>query len=256
MLVADNAMARSTRGEGAAEPVEYYVAVPGIPGTALALLAGRGAILAHRRFRGHPGYARWHDGSMAKVMLRAASEELVALARAHDGLALPEEPDVPRLAVFRPRPKDRAQFLAHLKLYSGRVAWSTRAEWPQSDLHVPVLLNGELDLSAGKLAAQVAHAVLVLQEAWGTLAVWADWLATGTPLALLKAPERLLVRLVEEGRAWGVQDEGRTEIAAGSLTAAATPPGTLDAWRAEPEMALLAHDVWRPVAAKELPRPS
>ena len=243
-------MRLSTRAEGPTEPVQYYLAVPGLPGADLALLAARGAILAHRRFRGHPGYARWHSRSMAKVVLRAEASEIAALSRAYDGLTIPEAPDAPQLAVFRPRPKSQAAFLGQLKLYSGRIGPSVRADWPEGDLYVPLFLNADLDLSAGKVAAQVAHAMLLVQEACGTLAVWRDWLAAGMPTALARAPERWLRRLVEEARAWGVEDEGRTETPRGSLTAAASSPGNLSAWRGESDVALLACGVGRAVAER------
>lgn len=237
----------SVAERGTNEPVQYYLAVPGMPGAELALLAARGAILAHRRFRVRPGYARWHAGGMAKVVLRAEPEEIVALARAYDGLMIPQLPDVPRLAVFRPRPKRQAAFLSHLKLYSGRLAPSTRADWPEDAPHATVFVNAELDLSAGKLAAQVAHAVLLLQDACARLPAWPRWLAAGLPLALVRAPAELLQRLVDSNLAWGVLDEGRTEVASGSLTTAAAPPGSLAEWRHEPEVTLLALDTGRPL---------
>jgi peptidyl-tRNA hydrolase, PTH2 family len=239
------------RGSSAnTEPVEYYLAVPGLPGTELALLAARGALLAHRRFRARPGYQRWYAGAMAKVVLRAEAEEITTLARAYDGLTIPEAPDLPLLAVFRPRPKRQALFLSHLKLYSGRVAPSTRAEWPQDNRHVPLFLNASLDLSAGKLAAQAAHAALVLRAANSRRPGWAEWLAAGLPLALARVPAPLLEQMVEEGRAWGVTDEGRTEVTAGSLTIAAAPPGSLGEWQTEPDVALLALAVGRPLVEK------
>ncbi|MCL5108479.1 MAG: hypothetical protein M1401_06395 [Chloroflexi bacterium] len=243
-------MRDTTRPQGPSEPVQYYLAVPGLPGADLALLAARGAILAHRRFRGHPGYARWHAGSMAKVVLRAEAEELAVLASAHDGLTIPEAPDVPQLAVFRPRFKNQAAFLSHLKLYSGRLAPSLRADWPEDGLYLPLLLNASLDLSAGKWAAQVAHAVLLWQEAQGSTALWGQWLVAGLPLALLRAAERTLATAVAEGRAYGVEDEGRTETAPGTLTVAAAAPGSLSQWRNEPEVNLSALGVGRPLAAK------
>lgn len=230
----------STRQEGLSESVQYYVAVPGLPGAELALVAARGAVLAHLRYRLHPGYARWHRGSMAKVVLRAATEEIAALARSHDGLAIPEPPDDPVVAVFRPRPRSRAGFLSHLKLYSGRLGRSALPDWPASGLHVPLLINGDLDLSAGKAAAQAAHAILALEEARGSSTEWRDWLAAGLPLAVLRMPESVLSRVVAAGEAFGVEDEGRTEIPTGSLTAAAALPGELGRWRDRPDVDLLA----------------
>ncbi len=234
----------STRGERD-EPVEYYLAVPGLAGAGLALLAARGALLAHRRFRGHPGYARWHDGSMAKVVLRAEPDEIALLARTRDGLTIPELPDTPQLAVFRPRSKDQASFLSHLKLYSGRLAKTPLAEWPVGDdaLFVTLFVNGDLDLSAGKLAAQVAHAALEVQARAGRAATWTQWLDRGMPLALVRVPQRTLQGMLDVGEAFGVEDEGRTEIPKGTIAAAGAPPSDLARWASRPDSSLLAiHD--------------
>jgi PTH2 family peptidyl-tRNA hydrolase len=230
---------QSTRGNRN-EPIQYYIAAPGLPGAALALLAARGALLAHRRFRAHPGYARWHDGSMAKVVLRAEPDEIALLARTRDGLTIPELPDTPQVAVFRPRSKDQASFLAHLKLYSGRLARTPLAEWPQGS-PVALLVNGDLDLSAGKLAAQVAHAALEVQARVGRAAAWSDWLDLGMPLALVRVARRDLLDLIDRGEAFGVEDEGRTEIPPGTIAAAGVPPRDLSSLRALGSL-LAAHD--------------
>jgi PTH2 family peptidyl-tRNA hydrolase len=232
---------------GGNESIQYYLGAGGLPGADLALLAARAALLAHRRFRARPGYARWLQGSQAKVVLRAEPEEITALASGHDGLCIPEPPDTPQIAVFRPRPKPQAAFVGHLKLFSGRIGPSVRADWPEPGLHVPVVYSADLDLSAGKLAAQAAHAVLVLQDECGRRPVWTEWLAAGMPLALLRAPGETLARLREAGVAFGVEDEGRTQIPAGSLAAVAGPPGSLDRWRAEPDVVLVALGVGRRV---------
>jgi peptidyl-tRNA hydrolase len=231
------------------ESIEYYVAAAGLPGAELALLAARGALLAHRRFRARPGYARWLAGSQAKVVLRAEPEHIAALARVHDGLTIPDSPDTPRISVFRPRPKAQAAFVADLKLFSGRIGPSIRAEWPELPGFIaPLAYAAELDLSAGKLAAQVGHAALALQESCAKSPAWSDWLAAGMPFALLRAPGAALERLIAGGLAFGVEDEGRTEIPAGSLAAAASPPGTLLRWRDDPDVVLVALDSGRPVA--------
>ncbi|MBI4318966.1 MAG: hypothetical protein HY675_10795 [Chloroflexi bacterium] len=229
------------------EPVEYYAAVPGIPGAELALLAARAAIIAHHRFHLHPGYSRWYNGSMAKVVLRAEPDDMARLAQTREGIATPSSPDVPRLVVFRPRPKNRASFLAHLKLYTGRLARTPLQEWPVDASCVAIFANDDLELSAGKFAAQAGHAILTLQKVCSALPDWSRWLATGASLALFRAPQPLLTRLLAEHKAYGVQDEGRTEIPAGSLAAAVAPVSDLAHWSREPDLALLAYDRGRPM---------
>ncbi len=235
----------STRGL-AGEPVQYYVAVPGLAGAGLALLAARGALRAHRRFRGHPGYARWHDGSMAKVVLRAEPDEIATLARTRDGLTIPELPDTPQLAVFRPRSRDQASFLSNLKLYSGGLARTPLSDWPEGSLVTPfvaLFVNGDLDLSAGKMAAQAAHAALEIQARAGRAAAWSQWLDRGMPMVLVRVPQRALLGMLDVGEAFGVEDEGRTEIPRGSIAAAGAPPSDLARWASRPDYSLLGiHD--------------
>lgn len=212
------------------EPIQYYLAAPGLPGAELALLAARGALQAHRRFRDRPGYSRWAAGTMAKVVLRATAEEIVALARLHDGLLLPEPPEAPVLAVFRPRPRDRAPFLAHLKLYSGSVGALPDVNLPTSGLWLPFYLNADLSMSAGKVAAQAAHAGLLAQLAYGGKPRWTEWTQAGAQIALLRSPEVEIGRGLAEGRLIGVEDAGRTAVPGGSLTVAAGLPAGVEDW--------------------------
>jgi PTH2 family peptidyl-tRNA hydrolase len=212
------------------ESIQYYLAAPALAGAELAMLAARGALAAHRRFRNLPGYTRWFAGTMAKVALRTAPEELAYLARAHDGLLLPEPPEIPVLAVFRPRPRDRAAFLSHLKLYSGSVGALPGVSLPTEGLWLPLYLNADLNMSAGKVAAQAAHAALLAQAEWGRSGRWTEWLQTGGQMALLRAPETAIVSGLEEGRLTAVQDAGRTAVPGGSLTVAAAMPSEPGNW--------------------------
>jgi PTH2 family peptidyl-tRNA hydrolase len=234
-------------GRAPSDPVQYYVAVPGIFGAELALMASRAAIMAHRRFHARPGYSRWYDASQAKVLLRAEPEEIAALARTNDGLAIPSPPDRPQIAVFRPRPKNRAGFVARLKLYTGRIGRSSIDKWPVEDSYATIFINGDLELSAGKFAAQAAHAALALQHQCSRLPNWSDWLLAGMPLALIRLPSQMLEATVAEGKAYGVQDAGRTEVPRGTLTAASAWVDSLERWSREPVAALLAFNTGRPV---------
>ncbi len=218
-----------------AETVEYFVAAPGLPGAEVALLAARGALLAHRRFRNRPGYARWFQSSMAKVVLRAEDEDVTRLVRntAEDALLLPEPPALPVMAVFRPRPRERLPFLHQLKLYSASVGALPRVTLPGEGLWLPLYLNSELSMSAGKAAAQAAHAMLAALERFGRSAAWAEWLQAGAELALLRAPEEQLRATAGRGQAAVVRDAGRTAVPSGSLTCAAGLPGEPAQWPIE-----------------------
>nr|MDA8219410.1 aminoacyl-tRNA hydrolase [Dehalococcoidales bacterium] len=109
--------------------------------------------------------------------------------------------------------------------------------------------NGELGLSAGKVAAQTAHAALVLQGERGQLAAWAKWQAAGLPMALLRAPARLVRELVAGGQAFGVEDAGRTQTPSGSLTVAIAPPSLPADWPRDDATILATAD------ARTVPKP-
>nr|WP_262370951.1 aminoacyl-tRNA hydrolase [Rossellomorea vietnamensis] len=93
------------------------------------------------------------------------------------------------------------------------------------------VVNKELDMSAGKIAAQTAHAATI-----STIDMLSDsskfpefrdvfiqWYQTGMTKIVLRGRQKDLERLAEKGF-YTVHDSGRTEIASGSLTVIAMPP--------------------------------
>lgn len=93
------------------------------------------------------------------------------------------------------------------------------------------VVNKELNMSAGKIGAQTAHAATI-----STIDLLSDssvfpelrddfilWYQTGMTKIVLRGRQKDLEKLAEKGYYY-VHDSGRTEIASGSLTVVALPP--------------------------------
>lgn len=101
----------------------------------------------------------------------------------------------------------------------------------QKDLVQYFIVNKELNMSPGKIAAQVAHAATI-----STLDIlspssrfashkedFIQWYQTGMKKVILKGRQKDLEKL-EKLEYYGIRDSGRTEIASGSLTVIVLPP--------------------------------
>lgn len=86
---------------------------------------------------------------------------------------------------------------------------------------VPLIaLDASLGMSAGKAAAQVGHASMLLAAARDT--AWAyHWAESGYPLNVRELPSAEFAALVVRPGAVAVRDAGFTEVAPGSTTAVA-----------------------------------
>ncbi|WP_245308328.1 aminoacyl-tRNA hydrolase [Halalkalibacter urbisdiaboli] len=85
------------------------------------------------------------------------------------------------------------------------------------------IVNEDLQMSAGKVAAQVAHAATQAVLFYHKNAGFHDWLQTGQTKIVLKAKQKELEALLEHDFV-SIRDAGKTEIAAGSLTVVCLPP--------------------------------
>jgi PTH2 family peptidyl-tRNA hydrolase len=214
-----------------AKTVQYYVAERGrLADGALAVLAARGALLGHARWRTRPAYARWHDHVMTKVVLgatdaelatiRAAAAEVLALTQAGQE-AIADEPAA--LLVLPPQPKSSAAaLLGHLRLAAGTHG---HAPEPAAGPLLLLVAAGDLGMHGGKLAAQCAHAALLAQVAYSQRLAWSVWVAASRPIALRRADSAALAELAERYSGGAVHDAGHTQVPAGSLTVVAVPPG-------------------------------
>ncbi|MBB5911818.1 peptidyl-tRNA hydrolase [Nocardia transvalensis] len=101
-----------------------------------------------------------------------------------------------------------------------------------ADPELPVLwVNSELGMTVGKAAAQAGHASMLLAGALPVDRAYA-WSRQGYRCSVRDArPARwaALCDRVREGSATAVRDAGFTEVAPGSITVIAVPPGDLSA---------------------------
>lgn len=85
------------------------------------------------------------------------------------------------------------------------------------------IVNGELKMTPGKAAAQVAHAATQSALIYQTREQFLDWLRTGQTKIILKGNQEELETLVDEGFV-AIRDAGKTELEPGSLTVVCLPP--------------------------------
>lgn len=87
-----------------------------------------------------------------------------------------------------------------------------------------LVVNADLEMSAGKAAAQVGHASMLYAAALGAEEARA-WAAAGFPLNVREVGAAEFGLYAAEAGAVPVRDAGFTEVAPGSVTVVAVPPG-------------------------------
>lgn len=174
----------------------------------------------------HEPYAAWLDARMRKIARRArgahwrAAQELDGISRAVDGA---------EVRVFLPVPVDRVDpRLGRLQIGGTDLA---RDEPGPPAPTVPVVwIDGALEMSVGKAAAQVGHGVMLLAATMGRPRL-EQWLTEGLPVAVRDADPGRWAALTRSSAAGepgivGVVDAGYTEVAPGSVTVIADDPAS------------------------------
>jgi peptidyl-tRNA hydrolase len=83
-------------------------------------------------------------------------------------------------------------------------------------------LNPRIAMSSGKTLAQIAHAAVMAADGGGL----EDWIAAGCPAQVaMPAQAAFDAMCVSDGLAARVVDAGLTEVAPGTVTVLALPPG-------------------------------
>lgn len=95
------------------------------------------------------------------------------------------------------------------------------------------VVNSELNMSTGKIAAQVAHVTTLITKDFllneqqilnqEDIQLFYKWLINNQTKIILKAKEKDLLKLIEQGFYY-IRDLGKTEIPEGSLTVVGLPP--------------------------------
>ncbi len=177
-----------------------------------AVLGGAAAVACVRSFPIDP---EWRERP-GKVCLRARNpaQWQAVLEEPH---ALAGDPEGESVAALPPRRRsERGPLLERLQ------AMSSDLEPPPTELEggndgVTYALNPELEMSSGKVVAQVAHAAVMAAAA---LPAWAE---AGAPGRLV-APRDFAALAEREDLAARVVDAGLTEVAPGTVTVLALPP--------------------------------
>jgi len=212
--------------------VQYLVVCTDAP---LPLAHSMGAVVravldAATQFPTHPRYAEawaaWSARSFRKVTLRAkgtAWQKVCALdagVGAVDGvvkaLALPpvlksaRDPLLAKLQAWTPAPEELPD---------------DTSAWP-SGVVMPFVLNAQATMRGGKAAAQVAHAALLLWEAWHTRRpeAFAQWRDAGQGCVFVSAGSAEWATLKATEACAVIRDAGLTEVAPGTETVLALVP--------------------------------
>lgn len=85
------------------------------------------------------------------------------------------------------------------------------------------VVNKELNMSPGKIAAQVAHVATNITYNENDAGLWSEWHENNQPKIILRAKEKDLLKLIEQGWYY-IRDNGRTEIPENSLTVVGCVP--------------------------------
>ncbi|MDB4931691.1 MAG: peptidyl-tRNA hydrolase [Myxococcaceae bacterium] len=178
-------------------------------------------------------FGEWASRSFRKVCLRANEKDWPRVAELDGGDgAIDGEPVVRALP---PRRKsERERLLVALQAYTAEVA-ELPARAPPVTGEAPAMvfvLNEAVPMRAGKLVAQIGHAVLLCAHAFGAREAdaFAAWAAAGRPCAVRRASGEAWAALQREEACAIVRDAGLTEVAHGSETFLALPPRPPGAW--------------------------
>jgi hypothetical protein len=178
-----------------------------------AVLGGAAAVACVRGFEIDP---EWRERP-GKVCLRARNQAQWEAVR-EEPHALAGDPDGESVAALPPRRRsERGPLLERLQAMStdlGPAPAELRERTPGEVIYV---LNPALEMSSGKVVAQVAHAAVM------AAAALPGWAASGAPGRLV-APRAFAELAAREDLAARVVDAGLTEVAPGTVTVLALPP--------------------------------
>lgn len=202
------------------------------------LVAGaRATFDAAARFADSPRYreafAEWSTRSFRKVCLRANEKSWPRVA-ALDGGDGEADGEVVVRALPPQRKSERSKLLVALQAYvadAGELP-SRAVPLPGDAPVMAFVLNGAVAMRAGKMAAQIGHAVLLGAHAFGARepGAFERWDAAGRHCAVLRAGSGDWASLQREEDCAIVRDAGLTEVAHGSETFLAMVPRRAGEW--------------------------
>lgn len=224
------------------DPSVMYLVVRKTHGASLEelLVASAWATLhALAEWGAHPRYAaefaHWSNHSFRKVCLRASDKDFARVTELDGGDGRVRDEAIVR--ALPPRRKSaREKLLVQLQAYTAEASElpSHAIETDDDGLVMVFVLNGAVPMRAGKLVAQIGHAVLLAVSVFARSEVDRDaltrWLESGMRAVVRRADADTWEALKREERCALVRDAGLTEVAQGSETFLALCPRERSQW--------------------------
>ena len=187
-------------------------------------LAGAAAVACVRTFEADERFAADLEAWRArpgKVTLRARPAQWREVLE-EEPHVVSGDPDGEAVAALPPRRRSaRGPLLERMQAMTSALDGLPDAIEPDP-ARVTYLVNPRLEMSSGKTLAQIAHAAVMAADT----GVLEDWVAAGCPAqAAAPAQSAFDALCVSDGLAARVVDGGLTEVAPGTVTVLALPPG-------------------------------
>jgi peptidyl-tRNA hydrolase len=181
-------------------------------------LTGAAAVQCVRRFAGDEALEEWRPRP-GKVVLRARGGQWDEVLREVRHVAI----DRAVVALPPRRRSERGPLLERMQAMTSELEAPSAGDDPEPDpAKLTYLVNPELEMSSGKTLAQIAHAAVMAADSGGL----EEWVAARCPARVLVPSRDRFVQLCDSSQlAARVEDAGLTEVAPGTVTVLALPPG-------------------------------
>lgn len=162
----------------------------------------------------NPDWQLWAAGAFAKSVRRADAKMFAKVLAAFPDHVLATVGDASAVGLPPMRADSLPKLLAKLQVSGTQLPAGESLE-PQP---LTIVLNGSLEMSTGKAAAQAAHALFawLLEAGQPTVDAWAG---AGFPVGIVHASRKEFRKGAKKAAGPVIQDAGRTEIEPGSTTA-------------------------------------
>jgi hypothetical protein len=206
-------------GNGAHDPLRMYLVVRRGAFADLSRageLTGAAAVACVREFEGDPELDAWRPRP-GKVVLRARGGQWAELLDSEERKVVVDD----AVAALPPRRRSgRGPLLERMQAMTSSLEPPPEtAETADDDpAKLTYFVNPRVAMSSGKTLAQIAHAAVMAADSDEE---WVEW---GCPARVVLPPPELFARLCTDAQI-KVEDAGLTEVAPGTVTVIALPPG-------------------------------